>query len=99
MSEYSLLIANEAKVDLVDIWDLISFENPVAADKFTRTLEARINQLKHFPQLGTSRSDINATYRQLVEGKYLILYELLEAKRTVEIIRIIHAARDIRQIF
>jgi toxin ParE1/3/4 len=99
MKEFSLIITKKAEIDLADIWDSIAVENLVAADKFARTLQSRINQLKHFPQLGASRSDINIKYRQLVEGRYLILYKCMKAQQTVEIIRVIHSARDVRQIF
>ena len=99
MKELNVIISSKAESDLADIWDSIAFENPTAADKFTKKLENRINQLRDFPQLGVSRRDINVKYRQLVEGRYLVLYEWVESELTVEIVRIIHSARNIRHLF
>ncbi len=99
MTSYDVLFSKKSQKDLIEIWKTIAPENSIAADKIVDELEVRINQLKHFPQLGASRSDINIKYRQLVEGRYLILYQCIEEQKTVKIIRIIHSARDIRQIF
>jgi toxin ParE1/3/4 len=99
MKIYDVRFSKKAQRDLIEIWKIIASENRPSADKMVDNLESRINQLKHFPQLETSRLDINIKYRQLVEGRYLILYKCIEAQQTVEIIRVIHSARDIRQIF
>ncbi len=84
---------------MLEIWDSIAFENVVAAEKLMRSLEAKINLLKQFPALGVSKPEIKAHYRQLVEGRYLIIYEWIEADELVKIIRVIHASRDIRRLF
>lgn len=99
MKEFKLIITKKAEIDLADIWDSIAVENLVAADEFARTLQSRINQLKQFPQLGASRSDINIKYQQLVEGRSIILYQCIEEQQTIKITRVIHSARDIRQLF
>ncbi len=77
MEIYNVWFSKKAQRGLIEIWKIIAPENRSAADKTIDDLEVRVDQLKYFPQLGASRSDINIKYRQLVEGRYLILYKCI----------------------
>ncbi|WP_348630368.1 type II toxin-antitoxin system RelE/ParE family toxin [Mesorhizobium sp. M7A.F.Ca.US.008.03.1.1] len=53
----------------------------------------RILQLTVFPESGPRRPDIGADTRALTIGNYLILYRRAEGR--IEIVRIVHGARDV----
>jgi len=85
-----------ARADLLALWIEIARHNPAAADRVYDRLEARVNVLSEFPEAGAARPDIAAEARMLVESPYLILYRIhLE---DVQIVRVLHGARDIRSV-
>jgi len=47
--------------------------------------------------LGEVRGDLGTGFRSFVAGKYVVVYRVLDD--TIEIARVIHAARDIRNLF
>jgi toxin ParE1/3/4 len=93
----AVVFSPAAEADLDDIWLNIALENPAAADRLIDSVQQRTGQLSEFPELGRSRPDIADAARSLNVGNYLILYRI-EA-RTVEIVRIVHGARDLTTLF
>jgi toxin ParE1/3/4 len=68
------------------------------ANRFREALERAFLSLQHTPFLGRSRSeDLKHGLRSLAVKKYLVLY--LVNGETVNIIRVLHGSRDIRDIF
>ncbi len=86
----------EAEEDLIEIWEDIATHNVAAADRNVRLLGEKIDTLADMPDRGKMRDDLGAGIRMLVEGKYLIFYRVGETQ--VEILRVIHGARDLSQI-
>ena len=86
-----------AENDLIDIWLAITEHSPRAADHFLDTITERILQLAVFPESGPRRPDIGADTRALTIGNYLILYRRAEGR--IEIVRIVHDARDVSTLF
>ena len=82
-----------ARRDLIDIWREVSLDDPAAADDLYNRLEARVEVLNRFPEAGPLRPDIATNARGLVEPPYLILYRVIRAG--VQIVRVLHAARNI----
>ncbi len=82
-----------ARRDLLDIWLSIARDNPGAADRVYDRLEARVHILERYPQVGPARPDIASDARMLVERPYLILYRVIP--EGVQIVRVLHGARDI----
>ena len=82
-----------ARADLIQIWVDIALDNQAAADRVYDRLEARVNILERFPEAGMARPDIAKDAMVLVESPYLILYRLVS--EGVQIIRVLHGARDI----
>jgi toxin ParE1/3/4 len=82
-----------AALDLDDIWFDIALDNPAAADRMIDAIKQRSEQLSAFPQSGPLRPDIADDARSLTIGNYLMLYRL--AADSVEVIRIVHGARDV----
>ena len=92
-----------AKRDLLDKWETIALDSPMAADNVLRKLGERIEQLATQPRLGPRRSDIRAALRMLVQWPHLILYETKpdsdEAQiKQVEIVRIVDGRRDLTSL-
>ncbi len=86
-----------ARADLLALWIEIAKHNPAAADRVYDRLEARVNILSEFPEAGVTRPDIAAEARMLVESPYLILYRI--RPEDVQIVRVLHGARDVGSAF
>jgi toxin ParE1/3/4 len=82
-----------ARADLIRIWVDIALDDPAAADRVYDCLDARVKILQRFPEAGMARPDIAKDARVLVESPYLIVYRLVSGG--VQIVRVLHGARDI----
>ena len=89
-------VAAEAEADLDEIWLYIAQDSAEAADRFIDHLTSRFSVLASFRRIGRKREEIMPGVRSLAIGKYVIFYRLIE--RGVEIIRVLHGARDIRAL-
>ena len=92
-----------AERDLEDIWLAIAEDNPAAATCLVRAIAARIDRLSRFPRLGVRRRDIASAARALVEGPYLILFEVQPDTdegpvEWVEIVPIVDGRRDLTDL-
>lgn len=85
-----------AESDLDDLWSYIAADSPAAADRFILRLLAAEDRLADFPELAAARSEIRPGLRILPVGNYLLLYRL--DRDTVEIVRIVHGARNLGQV-
>ena len=83
-----------ADQDLNEIWDYIASDNIEAADRVINALEAAFRRLADRPKLGHYREDL-ADKRHRFDSvySYLIVYRWEE--RPLQIIRVIHGARDL----
>ena len=80
--------------DLDDIWADIFLDNPAAADKILNRLVDATSRLRHFPESGTPRPGMDFDLRSISVRPYIIYYRVTDD--TVDILRIIHGARDVR---
>lgn len=96
MTHFRVKLTVRAENDLIDIWFAVARGSPGEADRFVRRLNDRISSLREYPDRGVARPDIGLDARMLVEGNYLILYRV--ASRDVDIVRVVHGARDLREI-
>jgi toxin ParE1/3/4 len=90
----------KARNDLLEIYIVISRDNPVAAEKIVDAIETRTGYLAEHPRMGQRRSEIRPSVRVLVERPYLVLYEPRPDTDdgpidTVEIVRVIDGRRDL----
>ncbi len=92
MSGYFL--SREADSDLDDLWDYIAADNVDAADRLIAKLKDAFEALARHPGIGHKREDISS-YPVLfwAVGNYLVVYRA--EHRPVEIVAIVHGARDI----
>lgn len=79
--------------DLDEIWDYIAVDNPEAADQFVDMIEEKSRLLAKFPKIGASCENLHLALRYLPVGKYLIFY--LSIDDGIEIVRVLHGARDL----
>lgn len=94
---FSYKILENAESDLLDIWFYIADDNPQAADRVLSSIHERCLLLANNSKLGTARPDIRPDLRCFVVGSYLLLYR--EAETGIEIVRVLHGARNINAIF
>ena len=90
-------------LDIVDQAVFIADDNPQAAERFIDAVEEAFKLLASRPGIGSLRRFRNKTLEGIrmwpVKGfeKHLIFYR--PRVKSIEIIRVLHGARDIDQIF
>ena len=86
-------VSETAKSDLREIRDYIAVSNVEAAKRLVRQIAATFDYLGETPFMGRERPELKVGLRSLVVGKYVVLHLLTED--VVEIVRVLHGARDI----
>lgn len=95
MSRYKL--AAPAQQDLREIRDYIARDNVAAARKFLTRLREAFSSLAETPGAGYTRTDLtDLLVRFRPVGSYLIVYDA--KRRPVEVLRVLHGARDVETI-
>ena len=87
----------QAKEDLLEIWAYIAADNPAAADNLLRRIDKKSRTLADYPYMGRERSDIDPGLYSFPVGNYLIFYE--HTDNGIEIVRVLHGARDVYSQF
>ncbi len=95
----AIILSRRAREDFKRIWTYIARDDDRAADRLLLALDAKIERLKDFPGIGTSRDDIRPGARTLVHGSYLILYEHDADADQVEIVAVVEGVRDLDRLF
>lgn len=85
--------------DLHAIWTYIASDNQAAAERLVRELEERYQILPERPLLGVQRFPRYPGIRLFPFRRYLIIYQPLDTADGIELIRLLHAARDYRKYF
>lgn len=84
-----LIISPTAREDLKAIKDYIAQDNRSTALAYIKMLQGKCKMLAGAPKIGVEHGGL----RKFPVGNYLIFYR--EKKRRVEIVRVLHANRDI----
>lgn len=85
-------VAPLALRDLDEIWSYIARDNPDAADRFLDELERNFVLLASNRRIGREKSGWSRQVRMFPYKKYLIYYSV--ETEQIEIIRVVHSARD-----
>ena len=99
----AILIRPGAQTDLEEQRDYLETQNPVVADRYLESVEQTLEQLSRFPLMGRQRDydhpRLSGMRMRPVRGfeKYLIFY--LPGADGIEVVRVLHSARDIERIF
>jgi toxin ParE1/3/4 len=86
-----------ADQDLEELWFFIAQDDPAAADRWIDTLEEKIRLLVDNPLMGPARPDIARELRYHPVGNHLLLYRVIQGG--IEIVRVVHGARDLLNLF
>ncbi len=91
------VLTPSAKRDINDIWDYISSDNIGAADRVRDALESAIVKLAKNPGVGHWREELaDKRHRFLLVYSYLIVYR--HETKPLQIVRVLHAARDVQSM-
>ena len=93
----SVAIRPKALEDLAEIWAYIADDSSRHADAFAAAINREIRDLARHPLIGRARPELLSDLRSLPFGRYLIFY--LARKRGIEVVRVLHGARDLKPLF
>ena len=90
----------DAADDLFDIWSFIARNSPDSADRVEESILSACEQLTKNPLIGTVRADLTALPVRFWAvpsfRNYLVVYD--PAVQPLQIIRILHGARDVPSV-
>lgn len=91
----------QANEDLYHLWHYIAIDNhnPDNAARFIEELDAAMFSLAKSPHIGTERNEYMNGLRQFVYRKNYLIYYFPLPEGGIEVIRVLHGARDIPHIF
>ncbi len=92
-----IIRTSRAKLDVLEIWFYIAGDNMNAADKLVDAFDETLAMLAQNPEAGRARPELARHLRSFSVGNYVILYRPIP--EGIEIIRIVHGARDIDDLF
>jgi len=92
-----VVIRPKALDDLAEIWAYIAEDSLRHADAFAAAIDGEIRDLAGHPLIGRARPELLTDLRSLAFGRYVIFY--LPRKRGIEVVRVLHGARDLKPLF
>jgi toxin ParE1/3/4 len=87
----------QAEADLIEIWTYIAQDSLTRADKLLDEIDEKSQILAHSPLIGKARDELGPKIRSFPIGNYVLFYQPIEDG--IEIIRVLHGARDIAALF
>lgn len=90
-------LTEQAEADLADLWAYIAANNPDAADRLVDAVLEGSRMHVRFPNMGQDREELRPGLRCFVVSPYVVFYR--PVADTIEVLRILHGARDITSIF
>jgi toxin ParE1/3/4 len=93
----AIVLTPRANADLGEIWMFIAADNPAQADDFIDLIDEKFQNLSRQPGLGRRREELVAGLRSFPVGRYVIFY--LQVQDCLQIVRILHGARDLDAVF
>ena len=92
-----LRIGPRASSDLIEIWSYIADDSVANADAFIDKLYETIQAVARQPGSGRHREGLAPGIQSFPFGRYIIFYRAVTG--AIEIVRVLHGARDIENIF
>lgn len=94
----AILRTRQAEADLLEIWLYIAEEGGLpAADRVLLSVDQKCQALAGSPGMGRRREELAPGLRSFPVGNYVVFYRVRED--AIEVIRVLHGARDIEAIF
>jgi toxin ParE1/3/4 len=92
----SLIFAPSARQDLLEIFNYIARDKPIAAANWIDKIEEKCKLIATMPEFGERRPEYGSEIRSSVVGRYVIFY--LPIDDGIEVVRVIAGDRDIRSL-
>jgi toxin ParE1/3/4 len=89
-------ITQQAEADLEEAWVYIARRNETAGDRLLDQILDRCRLHAQFPKMGAPRDEVAPRLRSFVVAPYVVFYR--PALDTIEVLRVLHRARDIDSI-
>ena len=86
-----------AEQDYRDIWRYIAADNVDAADRLLLRIDSKLELYSENPRMGTSRDSMAPGLRSFPVGNYVVFYRIVP--EVIELVRVLHGARDLRRLF
>ena len=102
---YEIFKRPQAERDIEECFVRIAEDNLDIGVYFLVAADDSLEQLAKFPLLGKQRESQNKQFENMrmwhVKGyeNYLIFYAVDDIKETIEVIRVLYASRDIKDVF
>lgn len=90
-------ITPAAEANLDEISDYIAEDNPERAITFIREIVDHCNKIADQPGIGRERPEFRSGIRSAPHDQYIIFYRIIDSG--VEIMHVLHGARDIKAVF
>ena len=87
----------QAEIDLEEIGDYITLDNPRRAVSFIREMRQHCEEIAGGPHRYVARPDLGDAIRICAHGSYLIIFEPFDAGALI--LRVLHGARNVPGIF
>ena len=92
-----LIRSKQSEQDLIGIWRHIAADNPTAATRWLERIDSRIQSLINHPFMGENQPQFGENTRRIIEGSYLIFYDVLPD--AIHVLRVFHGARKLDELF
>jgi toxin ParE1/3/4 len=90
----------KASRNLHDIYEYISRDSEIYAARFVKSLIKAPKRLKDMPYSGRIVPEFeNENFREVIYRNYRVVYRLVGKNKDVEILAVVHGARDMRWLF
>jgi len=94
-----IIWSEKACKNLKAIFDYISIDSKIYASKYINSIIFATKKLESHPNIGRTVPEIiKGNFRELIHGNYRIVYRLSEISNDIEIIAVIHAARNMLKL-
>lgn len=93
-------VAPQALNDLEQIFDYLARSSSATAVRVLESIQDRFALLAREPRIGALRDELSPGVRSFTVGQYVIYYRPLTiGSETVEIVRVLHGARNVNDLF
>jgi toxin ParE1/3/4 len=92
-----LRISPRATEDLIEIWSYIADDSAASADAFIDKIYETMEMVVRQPRSGRRRDELAQGIQSFPVGRYIIFYRVVAD--AIEIVRVLHGARDIENLF
>ena len=82
---------------MIEIWSYIAEDSIANADGFIDKLHEAIRRLGRQPGSGRPREELASGIRSFPFRRYVVFYRVV--RKEVEVVRVLHGARDIENVF